>query len=101
MKLSERDVCTKLILPALERAGWDIQTQVREEVTFTKGRIIVRGRLHTRGKSRRADIVLYLYPNFPIAIIEVKDLDHALGDGMQQGLDYAESPADVVLEDRG
>ena len=90
-KLSERDVCTKLILPALERAGWDIQTQVREEVSFTKGRIIVRGRLHTRGKSRRADIVLYLYPNFPIAIIEVKDLDHSLGDGMQQGLDYGDS----------
>ena len=91
MKISERDVCTKLILPALVRAGWDIQTQIREEVSFTKGRIIVRGRLHARGKSRRADIVLYLYPNFPIAVIEVKDLDHALGDGMQQGLDYGES----------
>jgi len=33
--LSERDVCTKLITPAIEKAGWDVQTQVREEVTLT------------------------------------------------------------------
>jgi type I restriction enzyme R subunit len=57
--LSERDICTKLIVPALQQAGWDIQRQVREEVTFTKGRVIVRGKLHTRGKARRADFVLY------------------------------------------
>jgi type I restriction enzyme R subunit len=47
-KLSERDVCTKLITPALVAAGWDVQTQISEEVGFTKGRIIVRGRLVTR-----------------------------------------------------
>lgn len=41
--LSERDICTKFITPALVQAGWDIQTQIREEVTFTAGRIIVRG----------------------------------------------------------
>ena len=58
-KLSERDVCTKLITPALVAAGWDVQTQIREEVSFTKGRIIVRGRLVTRGKAKRADYVLY------------------------------------------
>ena len=47
--LSERDVCTKLITPALERAGWDIQSQVREEVSLTVGRVMVRGRLVARG----------------------------------------------------
>lgn len=57
--LSERDVCTKRITPALVAAGWDIQTQIREEVGFTKGRIIVRGRLVTRGKAKRADYVLF------------------------------------------
>lgn len=36
--LSERDICTKFIAPAIAQAGWDIQRQVREEVTFTKGR---------------------------------------------------------------
>ena len=60
--LTERDICTKFISPAIANAGWDIQTQVREEVTFTKGRVIVRGRMHVRGESRRADYVLYHLP---------------------------------------
>ena len=48
--LSERDICTKFITPALQKAGWDMQTQIREEFSFTKGRIIVRGKTHSRGK---------------------------------------------------
>ncbi len=88
--LSERDICTQYITPALQQAGWDFATQVREEVTFTKGRVIVRGKLHSRGKQKRADYVLYYAPNLPIAIIEAKDNTHGLGDGMQQALGYAE-----------
>jgi type I restriction enzyme R subunit len=84
-KLSERDVCTKFITPTLVAAGWDVQTQIREEVGFTKGRIIVRGRLVTRGKAKRADYILY-YKHLPLALIEAKDQTHALGDGMQQAL---------------
>lgn len=87
--LSERDICTKFILPAVKRAGWDEMLQVREEVYFTKGRIIVRGKLVTRGKAKKADFVLYYSPNIPIALIEAKDNNHSVGDGMQQGLDYA------------
>ena len=90
-KLSERDVCSKFITPALMAAGWDLQTQIREEVSFTKGRIIVRGKLHSRGKGKRADYVLYSRPNQPIALIEAKDQTYGLGAGMQQGLDYAET----------
>lgn len=89
--LSERDICTKFIAPAISAAGWDIQRQVREEVSFTKGRIIVRGKLHSRGKSRRADFILYHQPNLPLAVIEAKDNTHTVGDGMQQALDYAEA----------
>ncbi len=88
--LSERDVCTKFITPALRKAGWDEMTQIREEVSFTKGRIIVRGKLVSRGKAKRADYVLSYKPNVPIAVIEAKDNRHAIGDGMQQALDYAE-----------
>jgi len=87
--LSERDICTKFIGPAVKRAGWDEMSQMREEVSFTKGRIIVRGKLVTRGKAKRADYILYYKPNIPIAIIEAKDNNCALGDGMQQALDYA------------
>src|ERR1700736_2898506 len=87
--LSERDICTKFISPAVKRAGWDEMTQMREEVSFTKGRIIVRGKLVTRGKAKRADYILYYKSNIPIAIIEAKDNNHSIGSGMQQALDYA------------
>ncbi|MDD9979788.1 MAG: DEAD/DEAH box helicase family protein [Gammaproteobacteria bacterium] len=89
--LSERDICTKFITPALRKAGWDEMTQIREEVSFTKGHITVRGKLASRGKGKRADYILYYKPNVPIALIEAKDNTHAIGDGMQQGLDYAET----------
>ncbi len=89
--LSERDICTKFITPALRQSGWDEMTQIREEVSFTKGRLIVRGKLVSRGKGKRADYILYYRPNIPIAVIEAKDNTHAIGDGMQQGLDYAET----------
>lgn len=88
--LSERDVCTKLITPAVERAGWDIQSQVREEVSLTAGMVMVRGHLVARGKAKRADYVLYLKPNLPLAVIEAKEPNHRVGDGMQQALEYAE-----------
>ena len=87
--LSERDICTKFITPALRKAGWDEMAQIREEVSFTKGRIIVRGKLVSRGKGKRADYILYYKPNIPIALIEAKDNTHAIGDGLQQALDYA------------
>ena len=89
--LSERDICTKFITPALGAAGWDIQRQVREEVSFTQGRVIVRGKLHTRGQARRADYVLYHQANLPLAVIEAKDNRHGPGEGMQQALDYADA----------
>jgi type I restriction enzyme R subunit len=87
--LSERDICTKFINPALRRAGWDEMLQIREEVSFTKGRIIVRGKLVSRGKAKRADYILYYKPNIPIALIEAKDNNCSVGDGIQQGLEYA------------
>ena len=87
--LSERDICTKYITPSLRAAGWDEMLQIREEVGFTKWRIIVRGKLVTRGRAKRADYVLYFKPNIPLALIEAKDNAHSVGDGMQQALDYA------------
>lgn len=89
--LTERDICSKFITPNVIAAGWDDQLQIREEVSFTKGRIIVRGKLVTRGKAKRADYILYYKPNIPIALIEAKDNTHSVGDGMQQALEYAET----------
>jgi type I restriction enzyme, R subunit len=95
--LSERDICTKFISPALRLAGWDEMLQIREEVGFTKGRIIVRGKLVTRGQAKRADYILYYKPNIPLALIEAKDNAHSVGHGMQQALDYANT---LVFHDR-
>ncbi|MBD2491982.1 EcoAI/FtnUII family type I restriction enzme subunit R [Aulosira sp. FACHB-615] len=89
--LSERDICTKYITPAIvEQAGWNLHTQMREEVVLTKGRVYVRGKLVTRGESKRADYILYYKPNIPIAVVEAKDNNHSVGSGMQQALAYAE-----------
>ena len=89
--LSERDICTKFITPAIVEAGWDRNTQIREEVSFTAGKVIVRGKLVSRGKQKRADYILYYKNNIPIAIIEAKDNKHSVGAGIQQGIDYAET----------
>jgi type I restriction enzyme R subunit len=88
--LSERDICTKFINPAIQKAGWDLTKQVREEVSFTDGRIIVQGKMHTRGKRKRADIILYHKNNEPLAIIEAKKNTIPAGSGMQQVLEYSE-----------
>ena len=87
--LSERDICSKFIQPALEKAGWDPLTQIREEVSFTDGRIFVKGNLTTRGKRKRADYILYYKPNIPIAIIEAKSNKLSVRAGIQQALNYA------------
>jgi type I restriction enzyme R subunit len=71
-QLSERDICSKFITPAITEAGWDPLLQIREEVSFTKGRIIVRGKLVSRGKGKRADYILYYKPNIPLALIEAR-----------------------------
>lgn len=89
-KLSERDIITKYIIPAIENAGWDKEKQVREEVEFTDGKVIVRKKIVTRGKRKRADIILYYKNNIPLAVIEAKDNKHSVGFGMQQGLNYGE-----------
>jgi type I restriction enzyme R subunit len=92
--LSERDICTKFITPSIVAAGWNVDTQIREEVGFTDGRIYVRGKIHTRGTQKRADYILYYKPNIPIAIIEAKDNNNSVGAGMQQALSYAD-PLDI------
>lgn len=87
--LSERDICTKFITPSIEKSGWDKLTQLLEEVSFTDGKIYVRGKLTARGARKRADYILYYKPNIPIAIVEAKDNKQSVRAGIQQALDYA------------
>jgi type I restriction enzyme, R subunit len=92
-ELTEADIRTKFITPAvvgLDGSKWDIMTQLREEVYFTKGRVIVRGKTVKRGEAKKADYLLYYKPGIPIAVIEAKDNNESVGAGMQQALEYAE-----------
>jgi type I restriction enzyme R subunit len=90
-QLSEQDICSKFILPAIIEAGWNLQTQVREQVTFTAGRINVSGRTIFRGDKKRADFILYYKNHLPIAIVEAKDNKHSVSAGLEQALDYAKT----------
>ncbi|WP_282175495.1 EcoAI/FtnUII family type I restriction enzme subunit R [Vibrio nereis] len=88
-KLSETDIITKFILPAIKESGWDDMTQIRQEVKLRDGKVIVRGQAAARKKVKSADIVLYHKPSMPLAVVEAKANKHEVGKGMQQGLDYA------------
>lgn len=89
-QMSEQDIRTKYITPAILTAGWDRDLQIREEVSFTNGKITVRRKMVKRGEKKRADYILYWKPNIPIAIVEAKDNNHNISDGMEQALNYAE-----------
>lgn len=56
--LIEGDICTKFITHTLRKTGWDEMLQICEEVSFTNGRIIVRGKLVSRGHAKRADYIV-------------------------------------------
>lgn len=88
-KLTERDICTKYILPALKKAGWDVMSQIREEVALRDGKVVVRGNVAARKTVKAADIVLYTKYSQPIAVIEAKANKFEIGKGMQQAMGYA------------
>src|SRR5882762_564479 len=91
--LTEADIRTKFITPAIVGEGgskWNVMSQLREEIYITKGRVIVRGKTVKRGEARKVDYLLYYKANLPIAVVEAKDNNHAVGAGMQQALDYAQ-----------
>lgn len=87
--LTEQEIRSRYITPAITGAGWDLHTQVREEFRVTAGRIIVRGAVHAKAEGGFADYALFLKPNIPLAIVEAKDNKQPMGGGMQQALTYA------------
>ena len=88
--LTEADIRSKFITPALVASGWDLMNQLREEAHFTKGRVMVRGKTVARGEANKADYLLFYKPNLPLAVIEAKDNNHTVAPGMGQALEYAE-----------
>jgi len=90
--LSESDICDKFIRPAMEQAGWDGMVQVYREFPLRAGRVVVRGSRAKRDASTvlRADYALFFKPNIPLAVVEAKDNNHAMGAGMAQAINYAQ-----------
>lgn len=87
--LTEADIITKRVMPAILDAGWNDTTQIRQEVKLRDGKVIVRGKVAARRTVKSADIVLYHKRGMPLAVIEAKANKHEIGKGMQQGIEYA------------
>jgi hypothetical protein len=100
--LSQRVIRTKFITPALQKAGWDVQSQIREEVSFTKGRIIVRGKLGTRGKAKRADYILLLHAlNYNLNFKNPRTVEEDRGDPVELLARLEESEVETTkLQDK-
>ena len=87
-QLSEEDVRNMYITPALTKK-WSLEKQIRSEVYFTAGRVIVRGNMSARKKGEKADYILYYNSSKPIAVVEAKKNTLSVGAGMQQAMNYA------------
>lgn len=87
--LTEEDIKLKYITPALQKADWDIKSQIRCEYYYTAGKINVRENIAQRGKGKKVDYLLSYKSNLPIAIVEAKDNKVTVSHGIQQAIDYA------------
>lgn len=88
-ELKEQEIRTLFITPALQRKGWAVSVNMREEYYFTDGRVLVIGNQHSVAEGKKADYLLY-HKGKPIAVVEAKDNKHAVGGGIQQAMDYAQ-----------
>lgn len=86
--MTEEEVKLNYITPAIEQAGWQ-KKQIRMEYPINAGKIVLRGNIVKRLKKKKADYVLFYKENLPLAIVEAKDNDHLIGDGMFQAQEYA------------
>ena len=90
--LSESDLCDKFIRPAMVAAGWSGMDQIYAQFPLRAGRVVVRGKKAQRDPATvlRADFALFYKANIPLAVVEAKDNQHAMGAGMQQAIRYAD-----------
>lgn len=86
--MTEEDIKLQLITPAIT-SKWDVR-KITMETQITDGRINLRGNMVFRERAKRADYVLYLNDNNPIAVIEAKDNHHTVSFGLQQAITNAQ-----------
>jgi len=87
---TEADTCRKEVTPRLYASEWTDE-QILEQRTFTDGKIVVLGKVAKRQKPKKADYILRIGQNFPIAVIEAKKKYKTAAAGLQQAKDYAET----------
>lgn len=87
--MSEEDIKLNYITPALHNKGWKDKITMETQVRFTDGKINIHGNVAHREKPKKADYILYINANNPIAIVEAKDNNHSVSYGMQQAIEYA------------
>ena len=87
--MSEEDIKLHYITPALVAKGWADHITMETKVQFTDGEVDITGNTVRRKAPKRADYVLYCAANYPIAIVEAKDNNHSVSDGLQQAMEYA------------
>ena len=88
-EMSEEDIKLNFITPTLENNGWKDKITMETKVKFTDGKINLKGNMAHREKPKKADYVLYINANNPIAIVEAKDNKHSVSHGLQQAKEYA------------
>ncbi|WP_436757884.1 EcoAI/FtnUII family type I restriction enzme subunit R [Streptosporangium sp. V21-05] len=89
-QLTETEIRTRYITPALIKAGWPLTSLREEYYYFSAGRIQVIGKKGVRKKAKRVDYLLEWRSGLPVALVEAKDNNHEPGSGMQQAIEYAE-----------
>ena len=88
-QMTEEDIKLNYITPALQDRGWKDKITMETGLKFTDGKINIRGNMVAREKPKKADYILYINANNPIAIVEAKDNSHSISHGLQQAMDYA------------
>jgi len=88
--MSEEDIKLNFITPALLSRGWKDRITMETKVQFTDGKVNIKGNLVSHDPAKKADYILYINANNPIAIVEAKDNNHGVSYGLQQAKTYAE-----------
>ena len=89
-QMTEEDIKLNYITPAIQNRGWKDKITMETKVKFTDGKINLRGNMISREKPKKADYILYISSNNPIAIVEAKDNNHSVSYGLQQAMTYTE-----------
>lgn len=89
-QMTEEDIKLNYITPAIMSSGWKNKITMETQVKFTDGKINLKGNVAVRGTPKKADYILYVNTNNPIAVVEAKDNTHTVSHGLQQAMTYAQ-----------